>query len=206
MLSPARFPAPPPLTSRGVREKVKGKEITVRFPLLSVLTACRRRAFSRPDDIHNLRLAGGRSPRRAAGERGLSAVELLVVGGAVVALAAMLLPATRQARGFYNLASAADQVVSDLEKARSEAVKRDGTATVTFSASGTYTIQYAGLSVSQSLPGGVSFALPGGAASLSVQYYSSGKTVVTPAGGIVLQSPFGRRTLQVSVAGNINRT
>jgi type II secretory pathway pseudopilin PulG len=175
------------------------------FPL-SVLTACRRVAFSRRDAAHDLPFAGARAARRAAGERGLSAVEILVACGAVIALAAMILPATRQARGFFLLASATDQVVSNLEHARSEAVKRDGAATVTFNSSDTYTIQYAGLSVTHSLPGGVSFALPGGAASLSVQYYSSGKTVVTPAGNIVLQSAFGQRTLRVSVAGNINRT
>jgi type IV fimbrial biogenesis protein FimT len=143
--------------------------------------------------------------------RGFSLIELMIVVGVVVALALIIVPATQRARAQYHLITAADQIISNLELARSEAVKRDSTATVTFNASGAYTIQYsngaANVTIPQQLPGGVSFALPGGAAAVSVRYSSSGKVTVTPAGaGVVVQGAYGQKTLTVGVAGNISRS
>lgn len=144
-------------------------------------------------------------------ERGLSAVELLIVLGGIFALTALALPATRQARGLFELTTAADEITSNLEYARSEAVKRDGTATVTFNSGGTYTVQYTNagspVTLTRQLPSSVSFALPTGVSAVSVQFFSSGRVVVTPAGtSLVLRGAYGQRTLSVSVAGNIQRS
>jgi len=148
--------------------------------------------------------------RRNNVARGLSLVEVALVLGVTIAVAAMVLPVAGRARSYYNLTNAAAEIISQLEYARSEAVKRDSTATVSFGTAGSYTVQYNNgttVTTTQYLPQGVSLVLPSGATSLQVQFFSSGKTTVTPAGaGIVLQNSSGTRTLTVSVAGNITRS
>ncbi len=143
-------------------------------------------------------------------ERGLSLIELLVVIGAALIIAGMIVPAISRARDYYRLTNATDEIVSLLEYARSEAVKRDGTATVTFSAAGTYSVRYNdnGTVVERIfyLPEGVSLVIQPGSAAPNVQFFASGKATVTPAGSnIVLQNSTGTRTLSISVAGNITR-
>jgi len=148
--------------------------------------------------------------RKNRAERGLHIVEVAVVLGATLTVAALMLPVTSRARSYYNLLNAADEIISQLEYARSEAVKRDSTATVTFGTTGTYIVQYTnGTTVTTTfyLPSDVSLVVPTGSTAPSVQFFSSGKATVTPAGAnLVLQNSSGTRTIAVSVAGNITRT
>lgn len=149
--------------------------------------------------------------RQNVGDRGLTLIEVAVVMLATLSVMALMLPVVGRARTYSSLTNATSEVTSELEYARSEAVKRDGTATVTFSTAGTYTVQYdngSGLvSVTHYLPQGVSLVVGAGSSAPQVQFFSSGKATVTPAGAnIVLQNPSGTRTLAVSVAGNITRS
>jgi Tfp pilus assembly protein FimT len=151
-----------------------------------------------------------RDQRQADTGRGFGVIELVIAIGAIITIAALMVPVTNRARNLYHLTNAADEIISQLEYARSEAIKRDSTATVTFGTTGTYTVQYSnGTTVTTTcyLPPGVSLVVATGAAAPRVQFFSSGKTTVTPAGAsIVLQNSAGTRTLTVSVAGNITRT
>ncbi len=143
-------------------------------------------------------------------ERGFSFTELLIVIGAAIVIIGMIVPAVSRARDYYRLANATDEIASLLEYARSEAVKRDSTATVTFSAAGTYSVRYndSGTMVEKTfyLPEGVSLLVQPGSAAPAIQFFASGKATVTPAGSnIVLRNSTGTRTLSISVAGNITR-
>jgi hypothetical protein len=127
--------------------------------------------------------------------------------GVLVVVVAMMVPVTDRARSYYHLMNAADEITSELEFARSEAVKRDDRATVTFTTTGAYTVTFAGTTVTHYLPPGVSLVVASGVAPPRVEFLSSGKVNLTPSGAsIVLENAAGRRTLQISVAGNITRS
>ena len=153
---------------------------------------------------------GFRGRRQHEVARGFSVLELILVVTVIITIVAIIVPATSRARNLYNLTNAANEIISQLEYARSEAIKRDSTATVTFGTAGTYTIQYDNgttVTLTSYLPSGVSLVVPSGSAAPRVQFFSSGKTTVTPtSANIVLQSVAGTRTLTVSVAGNIIST
>ncbi|MFN7946064.1 MAG: GspH/FimT family pseudopilin [Blastocatellia bacterium] len=152
--------------------------------------------------------------RRPAFRRqgGYSFIELMMVTLGMAIIATMAVPGLQRARESYRLTTARDEIISSLEYARSEAVKRDSVATVVFNNSGAYTVQYpdVGTTVTftYNLPSGVSFAMPAGATSLTIRYASSGKATLTASNGIAassigLTNTAGQRNIAVSLAGNI---
>jgi type II secretory pathway pseudopilin PulG len=153
------------------------------------------------------RLAKGRE------QRGFSIIETIVVVLGVAVIAAMAVPRLQRAQDTYRLTTARNELISSLEYARSEAVKRDSVATVVLNSNGTYTVQYpdngATVTFSYGLPRGVSFVMPTGASAVTVRYAAPGKVTLTDNNGsslssIGLMNAAGQRIITISLAGNIS--
>ena len=86
--------------------------------------------------------------------RGITLIELLLVIVMVGIMSAIALPRFRDMRQRLQLDAAAQQLVRDLNRARTEAVKRNGMVWLAKSSTTTYSVLHIG---SQTLPNGVVF-------------------------------------------------
>lgn len=145
-------------------------------------------------------------------QRGFSIIETMMVVLSIAVIAVVAVPGLQRAQDTYRLTTARDELISSLEYARSEAVKRDSVATVTLNSNGIYTVQYpdngATVTFSYGLARGVSFVMPPGASAITVRYAASGKATLTDNNGssvssIGLTNAAGQRVINISLSGNI---
>lgn len=137
------------------------------------------------------------SPERAAATRrcarsGLTLVELLIVIVIMGIMLAASLPRISQIRTGMRIDGAAQQVLGDLRRARSEALKRNQSVLVRKTGSTTYDVQFVGI---RALPTGVEFT----AGSDSIRFGAFGPPV---SGGASFTLGFGGRTRQVTLSAS----
>ncbi|HZS05136.1 MAG TPA: GspH/FimT family pseudopilin [Blastocatellia bacterium] len=141
--------------------------------------------------------------------RGFSLVELLLVIAGSAVIASMAMPAISNARDTYRLVTARDELISVLEFARSEAIKRDTFTDVVLNSDGSYSVSYndvgTPVTINYHLTPGVSFAMPSGVTSITVRYAAPGNATVTNNADITMTNSAGQRTIRVSIAGNVSQ-
>lgn len=122
--------------------------------------------------------------------RGVTLIEMLMVLTIVGIMLAAALPKFNAMRTNYRVDTAAQQVVGDLRRARSEALKRNRSVKLAKTGTNTYSMQYIG---NRTLPTGVSFT----AGSDSIRFGSFGPPSTGAASFTV---GFSGKTKQVTVS------